>query len=54
MEAEIRAILEEAVRDPKESDDLFSTILDRFAEVGGIDLDLPPRGTPVRAADFSS
>lgn len=54
MEAEIRAILEEAVREPGDSEDLFSALLDRFGDVGGVDLDLPRRETPVRAADFPS
>jgi len=53
MEAEIRAILVEAVRDPNDTDDLFQTMLDRFGEIGGVELELPPRATPVRAADLS-
>ena len=53
MESEIRAILVEAVREPGDTDDLFQTMLDRFGEIGGVELDLPPRATPVRAADLS-
>lgn len=53
MEAEIRAILMDAVNDPHESDGLFPAILERFGEVGGVDLDLPPRATPVRAAEIA-
>jgi antitoxin FitA len=54
MEAEIRAILEEAVREPESSGGLFTTLMDRVAAIGGVDLDLPPRSTPPRAADLPS
>lgn len=53
MESEIRVILADAVSDAQESDDLFETILDRFGDVGGVELDPPPRTTPARAADLS-
>lgn len=52
MESEIRAILEEAVSEPERSGGLFTVLLDRFAAIGGVELDLPPRSTPVRAADL--
>ncbi|MDQ3707764.1 MAG: Arc family DNA-binding protein [Actinomycetota bacterium] len=51
MESEIRAILIEAVSEPNEADSLFLTMLDRFGEIGGVELELPPRTTPVRTAD---
>ena len=54
MESEIRAILVEAVREPDDADGLFQTMLDRFGEIGGVELELPSRTTPVRAADLSS
>lgn len=54
MEAEIRAILAEAVREPGQSENLFTALLDRFADVGGLELDLPPRSTRSRAADLSA
>lgn len=54
MESEIRAILAEAVREPDTADGLFPRMLDRFGAVGGVELELPPRATPVRAADISS
>jgi plasmid stability protein len=50
MEAEMRAILTAAVRDEDSTQGLFSALVDRFAELGGVDLDLPPRETPARAA----
>jgi antitoxin FitA len=53
MEAEVRAILTEAVREPADSVGLFTTLLDRFGALGGVDLDLPRREEPARAADFS-
>ena len=53
MEAEARAILTEAVREPADSAGLFTTLLERFGALGGIDPDLPQRDEPPRAADFS-
>jgi len=52
MEAEIRVILVEAVRGPVSSTDLFTALLDRFGDLGGIDLELAPRANPVRALDL--
>ena len=54
MEAEIRAILVEAVRDPEPAEDLFTALLARFGEMGGVELELPVRATPPRAADLSA
>jgi hypothetical protein len=48
MEAEVRAILEEAVREPADSTGLFTALLDRFGALGGVDLDLPGRDEPAR------
>ena len=53
MESEIRAILADAVSEPNDDAGLFQTMLDRFGEIGGVELELPPRTTPVRAADLS-
>jgi antitoxin FitA len=50
MEAEMRAILTAAVREDDSSQGLFSALLDRFADLGGVELDLPARATPARAA----
>lgn len=54
MEAEARAILTEAVCEPGDSAGLFTALLDRFGVLGGIDLELPERQEPARAADFSA
>jgi len=54
MESEIRAILAEAVSVPGDEDELFSTLLDRFGSLGGVELDLPHRATPVRSPDLSA
>jgi plasmid stability protein len=54
MEAEAREILTEAVREPADSAGLFTAILDRFAVLGGVDLELPARDEPARAADFTA
>ena len=52
MEAEMRAILTEAVTEPEEAGGLFGALLDRFEALGGVDLDVPPRATQPRAADL--
>lgn len=54
MESEIRAILRAAVSEPGDTDGLFVTLLSRFDSIGGVELDLPERSTPVRAADLSA
>lgn len=54
MEAEIREILTTAVRDPRPQTDLFTTLLDRFGALGGVDLPAPTRASRARAADFSA
>lgn len=53
MESEVRAILEDAVKDPIQSAGLMQTLLDRFGEIGGVELEVPARSTPTRAADVS-
>lgn len=52
MEAEIRAILVEAVGETSTSEGLFTTLLDRMGAIGGVELELPPRAAPPRAADL--
>lgn len=54
MEAEARAILAEAVREPADSAGMFTELLDRFAALGGIDIALPDRTDPARAVDFTA
>lgn len=54
MEAEVRAILTDAAAEPGQSPDLFHTLMDRFGELRGVELDLPPRATWPRAAEFAS
>jgi plasmid stability protein len=53
MEAEVRAILAEAVDEPERSSGLFTALTDRFADLGGIDLAFPARDTSVRSADLT-
>jgi plasmid stability protein len=52
MEAEVRAILVDAVREPGDEPGLADAIMQRFSELGGVELDLPPRGARPRAAEF--
>ncbi len=54
MEAEIRAILADAVSEPATSQGLLTTLLDRFADIGGVELELPPRAARARAADLTT
>jgi antitoxin FitA len=52
MEEEAREILRQVVALPSAPKNLGQAIHDRFAAIGGVDLELPPRG-PMRAApDF--
>lgn len=53
MEAEIRAILTDAVTPPTDSNGLAQTLLARFGDLGGVELELPPRTEAPRAADLS-
>jgi antitoxin FitA len=52
MEAEVRAILADAVAEPGDAPGLFDVILDRFSALGGVELELPSRSAQVRAAEF--
>ncbi len=54
MEAEVRSILADAVREQSASDGLFTMLLDRFGDLGGVDLELPPCVAHPRAADLSA
>jgi len=53
MEAEMRAILVESVREPTDDEGLLDALTTRFGELGGVDIDLPPRSTAPRAVDFT-
>ncbi len=53
MEAEIRAILTEAVSEPSDATGLAQALLTRFGALGGVDLAVPARSQPARAADLS-
>ncbi len=50
MEAEVRAILRDALTKPSAAGRLGSRVHQRFAAVGGLELDLPERCEPPRAA----
>lgn len=54
MESEVRAILVDAVTEPESRKGLFEALLDQFGRIGGVDLELPARATPTRAADLSA
>lgn len=53
MEAEARAILEDAVRPERRAGNLFVELYERFQELGGVDLDIPERNSPPREIDLS-
>jgi plasmid stability protein len=53
MEAEMRAILTEAVTEPGEEPGLFRALQDMASEFGGVELEIPPRDSPARAADIA-
>lgn len=50
MEAEMRAILAEAVSEKDPGEGLFTALLDRFGDLGGVELDLPLRTVTARAS----
>jgi plasmid stability protein len=52
MEAEMRAILADAVCEPGENAGLLHAFRQGFGKLGGVELEIPPRGTRPRAADF--
>ena len=54
MEAEVRAILADAVAAPGQAPGLLQAIMDRFGEPGGVEPGLPPRSTRPRAAESGS
>ena len=54
MEAEARAILAAAVRGRRPPRRLGSHIRAQFADLGGVELDVPARSGPARAADLDS
>jgi plasmid stability protein len=49
MEAEVRAILEESVRD---QDNFAEAIMETFGALGGVELEIPPRGVQARPVEF--
>ncbi|MGB3185651.1 MAG: Arc family DNA-binding protein [Ornithinimicrobium sp.] len=53
MEAEIRAILTDAVSPPRDTDGLALALMARFGELGGVELDLPDRVELPREADLT-
>lgn len=54
MEEEARAILRDAVGPGTRRGDLGLAIHRRFSVLGGVDLDLPPRGPAREAPDFGA
>jgi antitoxin FitA len=49
MEAEVRAILEESVR---QQDNFAEALMGTFGELGGVELELPARTARPRSPDF--
>jgi len=54
MEAEIRAILVDAVTEPGENPGMLVVLMRRLGGLGGVDLEVPTRATRVRAANLSA
>jgi len=52
MEAEMRAILTAAVTDEQSRPGLFTALIGRFSQLGGVDLDPPARANRPRVAEF--
>ena len=53
MEAEVRSILADAVADQTTGRGLAQALIARFGHAGGVELELPGRTTPPRAADVA-
>lgn len=54
MEAEVRAILTDSVTAAEDERlNLAQAIRERFAPIGGVDLEIPPRSAMPRAVDLS-
>ena len=54
MEEEVRTILRNVLAQPPAPGGLGSRIHARFAAMGGVELDLPSRSQPARAANFDA
>ncbi len=52
MEEEVRCILRSVLSQPAAATGLGSRLHARFAAIGGVDLPLPERTEPARAAEF--
>jgi hypothetical protein len=52
MEAEARAIIVEAVGAEDEPKDILTRLHEAFTELGGVDLDIPPRTDELRVVEF--
>lgn len=52
MEAEVRAILVEVVAEDEVPKNILERLHERFAELGGVELDIPPRIGTHRIVDF--
>lgn len=52
MEAEVRAILVEAVGCDDEPKNMLVALHEAFAALGGVELDIPPRSAEIRVVDF--
>ncbi len=52
MEAEARQILTDAVIERDEEAGLLHAVMQRFGELGGVELDIPARASRPRAVDF--
>lgn len=54
MEAEVRAILQERFAAPEPEKGLGTRVHERFAPLGGMDIELPERSEQPRAAEFDA
>lgn len=54
MEEEVRTILRNVLAQPAERGGLGSRVHERFAVLGGLEMQLPPRSEQARGASFES
>jgi antitoxin FitA len=52
MEAEARDIITRAVSEPEQPEGWVAELIARFAAIGGVELDIPPRSARARQLEF--
>jgi len=54
VEADVKMLIGADEMEAQHREGLFEALIDRFGRIGGVQLELPARATPTRAADLSA